>query len=176
MVRKLALSLIVLSVLAGNAHAGLGDKLAGLLGIESAPAETTARAASVAPETPQELAFWLMGTPAELDNPDAEFSARLGWRNDDTEFGLQFDAVGVHGENHETFGLYGLLFAGEILGESYFGYAASIQDENIWYGPVMGTVIDFIVAEVRYRDFAGDSPLDNARDRWQVYAGLRFPF
>jgi hypothetical protein len=46
------------------------------------------------------------------------------------------------------------------------------MDENISYGPVAGTVIDFIVVETRYRDFAGDSPLDNARDRWQVYAGI----
>lgn len=174
--KKYMVMLAVLSVLAGNAHAGLGDYISDLLGIEAAPAETTASAASMGQETPQELAFWLMGTPTELDNPDAEFSARLGWRNDDTEFGLQFDAIGIHGENHETFGLYALLFAGEILGESYFGYAASIQDENIWYGPVAGTVIDFVVAEVRYRDFAGDSPLDNARDRWQLYAGFRFPF
>ena len=162
-------------LMAGNAHAGLLDKL---LGIE---APETAMRASATPAAPQEIAVWLIGTVTELDNPNAEVSTRLGWRNDDTEFGLQFDVIGTKnatgGKNTESLGAYFLLFAGEILGESYIGYAGSVgREETVIYGPVVGTVIDFVVVEYRYRDFKGDSLLDNAKDRHQIYAGLRIPF
>ena len=169
------LMLVIVLLVAGNAHAGLLDHL---LGLGSPPSELTAQAAT---EAPQELAVWLLGTPTELDNPDAEISARLGWRNSDTEFGIQFDVIGVKnatgGSNSESVGAYFLLFAGEIVGESYIGYAGSVgREDTIFYGPLFGTVIDFIVVEYRYRDFSGDSPLGNANDRHQVYAGMRLPF
>lgn len=173
MCRKLMFAAVMaLSLVATPAHAGLGDYLGNLLGIESAPAPFEAMAATVEP-VPQHLALWLLGTPTELDNPDAEFSARLNWRNDDTEFGVQFDAIGVHGENDESFGLNGILW---LTDTEYMGYAGSIMSENISYGPFAGTVLAGVVLEYRYRDYAGDSPLDNADDRHQVYAGVRFKF
>ncbi len=161
-------------LMAGNANAGFKDKIGELLGIESAPAPSRALGMAAAPETvPQHLALWLLGTPTEIDNPDAEFSARLGWRNDDTEFGGQFDAIGIHGENYESFGIYGLLW---LTDTEYTGYAGSIVSENISYGPFAGTVLAGVILEYRYRDYAGESRQDNAKDRHQVYAGVRLKF
>ena len=168
--KKYMVMLLVLLV-AGNVHAGLTDKIGELLGIE--PESTVAAPMGIGSpeEVPQEIAVWLLGTPTELDNPDAELSGRLGWRNDDTEFGAQVDVIGLHGDNHGSVGVYGLLW----LGETYAGYVASIDEENRSFGPVAGTVIGGVVLEYRYRDF-DDSPLDNAKDRHQVYAGLRIAF
>jgi hypothetical protein len=89
MIKRIMLIAAIVLLVAGTAQAGLGDKLSQLLGIES---PTEALAAPAASGGPQELAVWLLGTPSEIDNPDAEISARLGWRNDDVEFGAQFDA------------------------------------------------------------------------------------
>lgn len=178
MCKRLMLVLIVLLIAANSAQAGsLQDRFASLLGIEPEPdatRELTAAPPGVAPGGDSNLTFWLLGTPTELDNPDAEISARIGWLSDDVEFGAQFDAIGVHGENDETFGIYAVMHVDSegILGTTYFGYAASIIDENRSYGPIAGTIIDNIVVEYRYRDFSGESPLGNATDRHQVYAGI----
>lgn len=178
MCRKLmfAAVMIALLVAATPAQAGLGDYLSDLLGIEPAPASRLAysdEAIEIREPVPQHMALWLLGTPTELDNPDAEISLRLNWRNDDTEFGLQFDAIGIHGENHESFGLNGICW---LTDTEYMGYAGSIMSENISYGPFAGTVLAGVVVEYRYRDYAGESPLDNANDRHQVYAGVRLRF
>lgn len=160
----IAAVMIALLVAATPAQAGLGDWINDLLGLESAPqAEAT---------VPQHMALWLLGTPTKLDNPDAEISLRLNWRNDDTEFGLQFDAVGIHGENHESFGLNGIMW---ITDTEYLGYHGSIMEENISYGPFAGTVLAGIITEYRYRSFSGDSPLDDNDDH-QLYMGLKLEF
>lgn len=156
--------MIALLVAATPAQAGLGDYIGDLLGLESAPQ-------AEAP-VPQHMALWLLGTPTKLDNPDAELSARLGWRNDDTEFGAEFNAIGIHGENHESFGMYGIMW---ITDTEYLGYHGSIMEENISYGPFAGTVLAGIITEYRYRSFSGDSPLDDNDDH-QLYMGLKLEF
>ncbi len=176
--KKWILTIAVLLLVAAPANAGLADYLSNLLGLE-APSRTDATESFEAAiggaidPVPQHLAIWLLGTPTELDNPDAEISLRLGWQNDDTEFGAQFDAIGFHGENHETFGMYALLW---LTDTEYVGYAGSIMSENISYGPVVGTVLAGVIVEYRYRDFSGESPLGNADDRHQVFAGVRLEF
>ena len=176
--KRLLVTLIVLLV-AGNVHAGsLQDRLAGLLGMEPAPE----RAATIGPDTVAEaeaeskFTFWLLGTPTELDNQDAEISARLGWFTDDVEFGVQFDAVGIHGENDEAFGAYVLMHITGALESTYIGYAAGVSDQNRAFGPIVGTIIGGVAVEYRYRDFSGESPLGNATDRHQVFAGLPLRF
>ena len=178
--KKWMLALVIALLVAGNVHAGsLQDRLAGLLGIEPTVEEKAERMLAKADivDEPQ-LTFWLLGTPTELDNPDAEISGRVGWLADDLELGAQFDAIGVHGENDETFGIYAIMHIASrgILDTTYVGYAASIIDENRSYGPIAGTIIDNIVVEYRYRDFSGESPLGNADDRHQVYAGIVLRF
>ncbi|KKN77640.1 hypothetical protein LCGC14_0357650 [marine sediment metagenome] len=168
---------VMLSLVATPANAGLGDYLSDLLGIEAAPAPASRlkysdKVIEIRESVPQHMALWLLGTPTELDNPDAELSARLGWRNDDTEFGAQFDAIGIHGENHESFGMYGLMW---VTDSEYVGYAGSIMSENISYGPFAGTVLAGVVAEGRYRSFSGESPLGE-KDEFQFYAGLMLAF
>ena len=174
---KTIMSIVVCVLLtAGNANAGLKDYFGELLGIESAPAQrvvSESESLRIVEEVPQHMALWLLGTPTEIDNPDAEFSARLNWRNDDTEFGVQFDAIGIHGENYESFGVNGILW---LTDTEYMGYAGSIISENISYGPFAGTVLAGVVLEGRYRDYAGESRQDNAKDRWQAYAGVRLWF
>lgn len=176
--KKALLTIVIMSLVAANTNAGsLQDRLAAMIGIEPSP-----QLESLEPQAADSaLTFWLMGTPTELDNPDAEFSARLGWATDGIELGCQFDAIGIHGENDETFGIYALLhLEGDItsvIGRAYTGYAASIISENRSYGPIAGTIFsDFMVLEYRYRSFSGDSPLSNTHDEHQVYAGLRLLF
>jgi hypothetical protein len=167
--KKLLTTVIVLLV-AANAHAGsLQDRLAGLVGIETVTQESIASEAN--------FTAWLLGTPTELDNPDAEISARLGWLNDDLEFGAQFDSIGIHGDDNEAFGVYAIMHIATdgILGTSYIGYAAGI-DKNRYYGPVAGSILKGVVVEYRYRDFDEESPLGNATDRHQVYVGVQLRF
>jgi hypothetical protein len=187
--RKLATIIVLCLLVAGNAHAGsLQDRLAGLLGIEPEPVSRSALSMDAAPSrtlavdaAPSRVASnftaWLLGTPTEMDNPDAEISLRAGWLNDDLEIGVQFDAIGVHGENDEAFGVYVIMHidADGVLGTTYFGYAAGIQNIRS-YGPLVGTILDGIAIEYRYRDFSPDSPLGNATDRHQVYVGLPLRF
>jgi hypothetical protein len=173
--KKLATILIVLLV-AANASAGsLQDRLAGLLGMEPEPATRGLMAAPS--KSASNFTAWLLGTPTEMDNPDAEISLRLGWLSDGVEIGAQFDAIGIHGENDESYGVYVIMHldAEGILGTTYFGYAAGIQDVRS-YGPIAGTILDGIAIEYRYRDFSKDNPLGNATDRHQVYVGLPLRF
>jgi len=173
--KKALLALFVVLLVAVPAQAGsLQDRLAGILGIEV----DESRMFADAPKANAQLTAWLLGTPTELDNPDAEISARVGWLDDDVEFGAQFDAVGVHGENDETFGIYAIMHLATdgILGSTYFGYAASIIDENRSYGPIAGTILGNVVVEYRYRQFSGESPLGNTEDAHQVYAGIFLKF
>ena len=165
----------VLLMTATSEAGSLQDRLFGVLGIE--PAATTEIRGAALSESESAITAWLLGTPTEMDNPDAEISLRLGWLSDDVEFGAQFDAIGIHGENDESFGVYAIMHldAEGILGSTYFGYAAGIQDVRS-YGPIIGTILEGIAVEYRYRDFSSDSPLGNATDRHQVYVGLPWKF
>jgi hypothetical protein len=163
--------MVIVLLVAANAHAGsLQDRVFGdLLGIEPT-AESIAEEAS-----PSKFTFWLLGTPTDLDNPDAEISARAGWLNDDLEIGVQFDAVGVHGDNDEAFGIFCIMHVAGVLESTYVGYAAGIQDIRS-YGPIFGTILGNAIVEYRYRDFSSESPLGNATDRHQMYAGFMFRY
>ena len=172
--RKVILTMLLVLLVAVPVQAGsLQDTLAGLLGIEVDESKMMAEA----PEADSQLTLWLLGAP-EPDNPDVDISARVGWLADDLEFGLQADAQGLHGDNAEVFGAYALMHVSTegILGTTYVGYHAGIDEDYRRFGPIAGTILDNIVVEYRYSDFSGDSPLDNANDRHQVYAGIVLRF
>lgn len=130
-----------------------------------------------------DLTAWLMGTP-ELDSADNEIVARLGIQNEDVEFGLQMDYIGIHGDNQWT-GVYGILhLQGDfttLLGQPYIGYQASLSfdEDGGCYGPIAGTIYNKIfVIEGWYRDFNGplSAILADENDQWKVFAGLRIKF
>ena len=141
------------------------------------------------------LTGWLMGTPTELDNPQAEFLARIGIQMEDPaeigetdigwpEVGVQVDWVSTDGD-YARYGVYGLLHLNEgnpdsWLGQFYLGYAATLavsgsEDGMSSYGPVIGTVYGKIFAiEYQYRSYEGplSAEMQDWSDEHKVYAGL----
>jgi hypothetical protein len=180
--RLMLLAAIVVLMAPISAKAGaLQDRIAGLLGIDSAPATDKAFAAAPYAESvpPANFTLWLLGNPGGIDNPDVELTGRLGWRDGDTEFGAQFDALGIHGENYERWGMFAILhLEGDptsLIGQPYIGYAASIISDYTAYGPFAGTKYNKVfVLEVRYQNFSGklDKIMTESTDELVGYAGI----
>jgi hypothetical protein len=131
----------------------------------------------VAATAQADITAWLMGTPADLDNENAEYLLRVGLAEGETEFGIQSNYVGLEGAG-QWYGAYGLVFVGD---GAYIGYSASIIDaeDGGAYGPVAGLIYEeILVIEYQYRDYTGplSRQMPDSNDAHKVYAGLRLCF
>ena len=138
---------------------------------------------------------WIMGTPTEADNKDAEWRARLGLNMEDKakvgdfdvgvpEFGLQVDWIGRG--DFSRYGIYGLLHlrtedeAATWAGRPYIGYSVDLavsgnEDKGSAYGPVVGTrYAQIFMFEYQYATYAGklDEVMDEGSDEHKLFVGL----
>lgn len=139
---------------------------------------------------------WILGTPTELDNADAELRARLGLNMEDKaqvaetdvgvpEFGIQVDWIGREGD-FSRLGIYGLLHArteaeaATWAGRPYMGYSVDLavhgnEGDGSAYGPIIGTrYAKIFVFEYQYLTYGGplEAVMDQGSDEHKFYAGL----
>ncbi len=139
---------------------------------------------------------WIMGTPTEFDNADAELRARLGLNMEDEaqvgdigvgvpEVGIQVDWIGRESD-FSRLGIYGLLHlrteaeAATWAGRPYMGYSVDLavhgnEDDGSAYGPILGTrYAKIFVIEYQYLTYGGqlEEVMDQGSDEHKFYAGL----
>lgn len=139
---------------------------------------------------------WILGTPTEMDNPEAEFRAMLGLKMEDEaqvgpadigtpEFGVQYDWLGSDGD-FDRWGVYGLLHLGDQsaadtwIGRPFIGanFGLDVQGNDgngTTYGGVAGTVYAKIFV-LMYQFTKYDGQLEAKMAEWQdehkAFAGL----